>query len=573
MSESITATYEWNQFPWRKLEVAVFKLQRRIYKASQAGDIPRVHRLQKLLLKSRAAKLLAVRRVTQDNQGKNTAGIDGVKSLTPRQRVTLVDNLGKLPIGRPTRRVWIPKPGKDDRRPLSIPTLHDRAHQALVKLVLEPEWEARFEPNSYGFRPGRSVHDAIGAIFTAIEKLPKYTLDADIATCFDRIDQEALLRKIKTFPTLNRLVKAWLKAGVLDNDVFVETETGTPQGGVLSPLLANIALHGLETHICTRFPARTRRNPEQPGRQLHWQPQVIRYADDLVILHRDRSVIEQCRHLTQEWLTGIGLELSEQKTRIAHTLEKGEGGKGFNFLGFEVRQYPASKYNTSGGRGFKTLIKPSKEAVKRHWAKLSEVISQNKAAKQANLIGILNPIIAGWANYYRAVVSTKTFHLLDHRLYEKLRRWAFFRHPRKGRRWVVQRYWDTTADKSWDFREQNGPTLNQHTRVPIVRHAKVRGKASPYDGNWSYWAARRGQYPGVPRRLATLLKKQGGRCEACRLFFKPDDPIEHHHLDGNRSNNRYINLAAVHRHCHDQIHGGLHELSKRLGTHDKRPLN
>jgi RNA-directed DNA polymerase len=573
MSESATATYEWNQLPWRKLEVAVFKLERRIYKASHAGDIRRVHSLQKLLLKSRAAKLLAVRRVTQDNQGKNTAGIDGVKSLTPRQRYALADHLGQLPIGSPTRRVWIPKPGTDERRPLSIPTLHDRALQALVKLALEPEWEARFEPNSYGFRPGRSVHDAIGAIFIAIEKQPKYALDADIAKCFDRIDQAALLRKIKTFPTLNRLVKAWLKAGVLDNGVFAETHSGTPQGGVLSPLLANIALHGLEEYIRTRFPARTRRNPEQPGRQLHWQPQVIRYADDLVVLHRDRTVIEQCRHLTQAWLQDIGLELSEQKTRIAHTLETAEGDAGFNFLGFQVRQYRASKYNTSRGRGFKTLIKPSQEAVKRHWAKLSEIITQNKAAKQANLIGVLNPIIAGWANYYSAVVSTTTFHRLDRQLYEKLRRWAFFRHPRKGRWWAIQRYWDTTPGQSWEFRDKNGPTLNQHTRVPIVRHVKVQGEASLYDGNWSYWAARRGKYPGVSRRLAALLKKQEGRCKACRLFFKPDDLIEVHHLDGHRSHNRYINLAAVHRHCHDQIHGGLHELSKRLGTHDKSPVN
>jgi RNA-directed DNA polymerase len=211
--------------------------------------------------------------------------------------------------------------------------------------------------------------------------------------------------------------------------------------------------------------------------------------------------------------------------------------------------------------------------VKRHWATLSALISQHKAAKQANLIGILNPIIAGWANYYSAVVSTRTFHLLDHRLYEKLRRWAFFRHPRKGRRWVVQRYWDTTSGKSWDFRDNKGPTLNRHTRVPIVRHVKVQGKASLYDGNWSYWAARRGKYPGVSRRLATLLKKQAGHCEACGLYFKPEDLIELHHCDGNRSDNRYSNLAAVHRHCHDQIHGGFHELSKRLGTHDKRPLN
>jgi RNA-directed DNA polymerase len=573
MSESATATYEWHQLPWRKLEVTVFKLERRIYKASQAGDIRRVHRLQKLLLKSRAAKLLAVRRITQDNQGKNTAGIDGIKALTPHQRGALAAQLGTLPTGRPTRRVWIPKPGKDEQRPLSIPTLHDRALQALVKLVLEPEWEARFEPNSYGFRPGRSVHDAIGAIFIAIEKQPKYALDADIAKCFDRIDQQALLRKIKTFPTLNRLVKAWLQAGVLDNGVFTETTTGTPQGGVASPLLANIALHGLEEFIRSQFPARTRRNPAQPGRQLHWQPQIIRYADDLVILHRDRTVIEQCRRLTQAWLQDIGLELSEQKTRIAHTLEKIEGEAGFNFLGFQVRQYRASKYNTARGRGFKTLITPSQEAVKRHWATLSALISQHKAAQQANLIGILNPIIAGWANYYSAVVSTKTFHLLDHRLYEKLRRWAFFRHPRKSRRWAIQRYWDTTPGKSWAFRDSNGPTLNQHTHVPIVRHVKVQGQASPYDGNWSYWAARRGKYPGVSRRLAALLKKQAGHCEACGLFFTPEALIELHHRDGNRSDNRYINLAVVHRHCHDQIHGGLHELSQQLGTHDKRPFN
>ena len=368
MSESATATYEWNQLPWRKLEVAVFKLERRIYKASHAGDIRRVHRLQHLLLKSRAAKLLAVRRVTQDNQGKHTPGIDGIKSLTPHQRGALAAHLHTLPLGRPTRRVWIPKRGTDEKRPLSIPTLHDRALQALVKLVLEPEWEARFEPNSYGFRPGRSVHDAIGAIFIAIEKQPKYALDADIAQCFDRIDQQALLRKLNTFPTLNRLVKAWLQAGVLDNGVFTATTSGTPQGGVASPLLANIALHGLEEFIRSHFPARTRRNPAQPGRQLHWQPQVIRYADDLVILHRDRTVIEQCRHLTQTWLQGIGLELSAQKTRIAHTLEKVEGEAGFNFLGFQVRQYRASKYNTARGRGFKTLIRPSQEAVKRHWA-------------------------------------------------------------------------------------------------------------------------------------------------------------------------------------------------------------
>ena len=216
MSESITATYEWHQLPWRKLEVAVFKLERRIYKASHAGDIRRVHRLQHLLLKSRAAQLLAVRRVTQDNQGKHTPGIDGIKSLTPHQRGALAAHLHTLPLGRPTRRVWIPKRGTDDKRPLSIPTLHDRALQALVKLVLEPEWEARFEPNSYGFRPGRSVHDAIGAIFIAIEKQPKYALDADIAKCFGAPGKARRFQRVQFPPrqeashlTGNRVLGTW----------------------------------------------------------------------------------------------------------------------------------------------------------------------------------------------------------------------------------------------------------------------------------------------------------------------------------------------------------------------------
>jgi RNA-directed DNA polymerase len=301
MSEPL-ATYEWRTLPWRKLEVAVFKLQRRIYKASQAGEVRRVHKLQRLLLKSRAAKLLAVRRVTQDNQGKHTAGIDGVKSLPPPQRLALAERLGQLPIGRPTRRVWIPKPGKAERRPLGIPTLHDRALQALVKSAMEPEWEAKFEPNSYGFRPGRSVHDAIGAIFIAIGKQPKYVLDADIAKCFDRIDHDALLRKTETPPHLRRLLRSGLKAGVLDHEVFAETEAGTPQGAVVSPLLANIALHGLEEHIRAQFPAKARCGQAGERTQVRWKPQIIRYGDDFGVLHREKAVIQQCQRLVEEWL-------------------------------------------------------------------------------------------------------------------------------------------------------------------------------------------------------------------------------------------------------------------------------
>jgi RNA-directed DNA polymerase len=222
---------------------------------------------------------LAVRRVTQDNQGKNTAGIDGIKALNPQQRFTLADNLGRLPYGEPLRRVWRPKRGTNEQRPLGIPTLHDRALHALVKLTLEPAWETKFEPNSYGFRPGRSTHDAIGAIFIAINQQPKYVLDADIAKCFDRIDHAARLHKLATFPMVERLIKRWLQAGVLDQEVFTETEADTPQGGIVSPLLATIALHGLEAHIRSQFPERIRLDAAPEPTVANWKPQVIRYAD------------------------------------------------------------------------------------------------------------------------------------------------------------------------------------------------------------------------------------------------------------------------------------------------------
>ncbi|MGV0029374.1 reverse transcriptase domain-containing protein [Phormidesmis priestleyi] len=235
----------------------------RIFKASERGDNKAVRGLQKTLMRSWSARMLAVRQVTQDNQGKKTAGVDGVKSLTPKQRLKLTKELSINLHVFPTRRVWIPKPGTEDKRPLGIPTMHDRALQCLIKLTLEPEWEARFEkevwrgklppptlrPNSYGFRPGRSSHDAIEAIHTVIAQKAKYVLDADIAKCFDRIDHNALLEKLNTFPTLRRLIKRWLKAGVMDGGEMFPTAEGTPQGGVISPLLANIALHGLENRL------------------------------------------------------------------------------------------------------------------------------------------------------------------------------------------------------------------------------------------------------------------------------------------------------------------------------------
>src|SRR5712691_524797 len=397
--------YGWNTISWKKVERVVFKLQKRIYRAQCCGDVKLVRSLQRLLMKSWSARLLAVRRDTQDNQGKKTAGVDGKKSFTPDQRLVLVNTLSLPHETQPVRRVWIPKPATDEKRPLGIPTIFDRALQALVTLALEPQWEARFEPNSYGLRPGRSAWDAIGAIYVCINQKPKWVLDADRAKCFDRIDHKALLRKIHASPTVSRQIKAWLKAGVVDKGELWPTTEGTPQGGALSPLLANIALHGLEHSIKEALPR---------GMKV---PAVIRYADDLVVIHEDRAVREKCQGIISEQLTGMCLELKPRKTRITHTLRKEEGETGCDFLGFTIRQYPVSKTKL----GFKTIITPSKKASKRHCRRMGEGIAQQKMATQAHLIRERGPVRGGWSKYYAKVCSKRTYSTVDRTLLHQLR--------------------------------------------------------------------------------------------------------------------------------------------------------
>jgi RNA-directed DNA polymerase len=351
---------QWSEIPWKQVEKRVYKLQKRIYQASSRGDVKTVRGLQRLLMKSWSAKTLAVRRVSQDNQGKNTAGVDGVKSLTPKQRINLVTNLKIGVKAKPTRRVWIPKPVREERRPLGIPTIEQRALQALVKLGLEPEWEARFEPNSYGFRPGRSCQDAIKAISQAITQKAKYVLDADISKCFDRIHHEQLLLKLNTFPTLRRQIRAWLKAGVMDGQELFPTDEGCPQGGVISPLLANIALHGMEERIKTlaeTFSMKYHsRNKQISKRDKRSSVSLIRYADDFVIIHEDVNAVQKCKEVILEFLRDMGLELKPSKTRLVHTLQDFDGEKpGFDFLGFNIRQYKAGKHS-SGRNGHKEIL-------------------------------------------------------------------------------------------------------------------------------------------------------------------------------------------------------------------------
>ena len=557
--------YEWNDINWRKLERNVFKLQKRIYQASNRGDVKLVRRLQKLLISSWAAKALAVRRVTQDNCGKKTAGVDGVKSLNPKQRLALINKISLGSKVKPTRRVWIPKPGTDEERPLGIPTMEDRALQALVKLVLEPEWEARFEPNSYGFRPGRSCHDAIVAIFLAIKHKSKYVLDADISKCFDRINHDALLKKLNTYPTLRRQIRAWLKAGVMDGNKLFPTDEGTPQGGVISPLLANVALHGIEELIrglAPKFDMKRSGNTQLGVRDKLKSISLIRYADDFVVLHEDLEVIKLCKLEIEEWLSGIGLELKPSKTRLAHTLNKLDDEQpGFNFLGFNVRQFPVGKYNsgqkTRGGLlGFKTIITPSKESQKRHYRKVAEVINKSRGLNQAILIKKLNPIIRGWCKYFSTVISQKVFDRLKNLVFWKLTKWGCHRHRNKSKKWISRKYFRTVEGNNWVFAtgEGNNPLkLIQHSSTEIKRYAKVKGMASPYDGDWIYWSSRMGVHPEIPVRVAKLLKRQKGKCAHCDNYFKGGDSIEVDHIVPKSKGGKesYDNWQLLHRHCHD----------------------
>jgi RNA-directed DNA polymerase len=499
--------------------------------------------------------------VTQENKGKRTAGIDGKKYLNPSQRRSLIRKLSLHTPAKPVRRVWIDKPGKPEKRPLGIPVIHDRAAQMLIKMAIEPEWEAKFEPHSFGFRPGRSCQDAIQAIFLTLSKTPRYVWDADIASCFDKINHTALLKKVNTFPLFARSIKAWLQAGIVDRNTFTPSYEGTPQGGVISPLLANIALHGMEEVL------RQIRGPDSVyinGKRTYLIERCIRYADDFVVFHPTYDGILRCKETLQEWLKDMGLELKEAKTRIAHSLEaKEETGKtvGFDFLGYTIRQFNVGKYQSKSKKSFKLIIKPSKASIKSHYRDMAEIIERMKASPLDEVINRLNPKIIGWSNYYSTVVSSEIYQSLDTKLRWKMYCWAKRKHPRKGKRWVFSRYFKPEKERNRRAIQGKTRTLKQYSDTKIRRHEVLREGATPFDGNWSYWTTRRGKYPGMTTTQGKLLKAQEGKCSHCGLVFLMEDRTEIHHKDRNRKNTKRENLTTVHLHCHDLLHG--------TGTHDK----
>ena len=536
----------WHDIQWADCHSQVRKLQARIVKATQEGKRRKVKSLQWLLTHSFSGKAIAVKKVTE-NTGKNTPGVDGQTWSTSEAKSQAILSLKRHGYkALPLKRVNIPK-SNGKTRPLGIPTMKDRAMQKLHLLALEPVSEATADGNSYGFRPERSTADARAQCFLALAKgfSPQWILEGDIKGCFDNISHQWLLDNI---PMDKVMLQKWLKAGYVYEKELFPTEAGTPQGGIISPTLANMALDGLETEVRAKF---CQTNKRQASAN---QVNLVRYADDFIITSRTKDLLEnEVKPLVVEFLKERGLSLSEEKTKITHIKY------GFDFLGWNIRKYDG-----------KLLIKPSKKNVKAFLDDIRDTVKANKTAKQENLIGLLNPKIKGWANYHRGAVAKETFAKVDHEIWKTLWQWAKRRHPNKGNRWVKDKYFITMENRNWVFStsliKREGGTrmlkLILASDTKIIRHVKIKSNANPFDpAQENYFEKRLGERMNsgsVPGRVKWLRLwwRQDKRCPSCHGKITEETGWNIHHVipkcEGGRDN--ISNLVMLHPNCHRQLH-------------------
>ena len=532
----------WEAINWQKALAYVKKLQVRIVKAQKEGHYSKVKSLQWLLTHSFYAKALAVKRVTS-NQGKRTSGVDHELWLTPQAKWSAISKLNRRGYRpQPLRRHYIPKKnGK--MRPLGIPTMTDRAMQTLYKFSLEPIAETYADSNSYGFRIGRSTHDAIEQCFTDLNKgkSPEWILEGDIKGCFDHISHEWLLENI---PMDTQILEKWLKCGYVETRKLFPTDEGAPQGGTISPTLMNMTLDGLERLLQERLPTRQKVN----GRTHFSKLNFVRYADDFIITGESPEFLrDKVLPVVKEFLTERGLQLSEEKTVITHIED------GFDFLGKNIRKYNG-----------KLLIKPSKTSVKSFLEKVRSIIKGNKSTKQETMIRKLNPVIRGWVNNQRYVVSSKVFSRVDYEIYKCLWQWAKRRHKKKGRKWIAQKYWHHIGSRQWTFSVpyENQSTegeslyckLEYATDTKIIRFKKIVAEANPFDEYWTdYFEEREGEKllnsTKGREKLLTIWRRQHRRCPVCGELITSETGFKVHTPAGKNSQK-----IMVHKECHEEIH-------------------
>jgi RNA-directed DNA polymerase len=539
-------TVEWHAIKWQKVHRNVRRLQARIVKAMQEGRWGKVKALQYLLTHSFSGKALAVKRVTE-NKGKRTPGVDGEIWNTPTKKAAAIGTLrrrGYRP--QPLRRTYIPKSDGIRKRPLSIPVMKDRAMQALHLLALDPVAECLADPNSYAFRKERCQADAIRQCFNILHKQDraKWVYEGDIRACFDTISHEWLLKNV---PMDKVILSKWLKVGFIDKYVFYPTDEGVPQGGIISPVLANLALDGLETELRKRY-SKAKVN-------------LVKFADDFIITGNSKELLEnEIGPFVEEFLNERELELSPEKTRITHIDE------GFDFLGQNIRKYKG-----------KLLIKPSRKNVKAMLDKVRKIIKTSGPLSAGQLIVRLNPILRGWANYHRHVVSKRTFSNVGNAIFKALWRWAKRRHPNKSGQWIKQKYFHSLGRRNWvfcgQFKDKDGKTrqaqLFDIPRVTIKRHTKIKGTANPYDPAWETYFEKRldlkmDQNLKGRRQLLYLWQEQNGICPVCNQKITKLTGWHNHHIIWrvNGGSDKAKNRVLLHPNCHRQVHSQKLEVAK-----------